>query len=71
MDEGWTAEIALPWEGLAPLFETSRPPEVLRAGFHRFRPSGPGEPSDVGSLNAHGLRDCHLPERFSFVHLEA
>jgi hypothetical protein len=75
VDRGWTAEMALPWSGLAGLFEDrSFPPregEALRCDFSRFealRVHGKPLPENPGwSLNPHGVYDSHIPECFSVV----
>jgi hypothetical protein len=77
IDRGWTVEMALPWAGLAVLFEgRPLPPRegpVLRCDFSRFealRVHGKPLPQNPGwSLNPHGVYDSHIPESFSVVHL--
>jgi len=76
VDRGWTLELALPWAGLAGLFDgRSLPPAegaTLRCDFSRFealRVHGRPLPENPGwSLNAHGVYDSHIPECFSVVH---
>jgi hypothetical protein len=76
VDRGWTLELALPWSGLAGLFDgRSFPPregETLRCDFSRFealRVHGKPLPESPGwSLNPHGVYDSHIPECFSVVH---
>jgi hypothetical protein len=76
VDRGWTAEMALPWASLAPLFDRrSLPPregDTLRCDFSRFealRVHGKPVPENPGwSLNPHGVYDSHIPESFSVVH---
>ncbi len=76
VDRGWTVELALPWAGLAFLFDGRRLPpaegETLRCDFSRFealRVHGQPLPENPGwSLNAHGVYDSHVPESFSVVH---
>ena len=76
VDRGWTVEMALPWSGLAALFDNrSVPPrdgDVLRCDFSRFealRVHGKPLPESPGwSLNPHGVYDSHIPESFSMVH---
>ena len=78
-DRGWTVEMALPWAGLRSLFgERSWPPrtgDTLRIDFSRFEVMDyggrQGLPSAGWALNRHGVYDSHIPECFSFVHLEA
>lgn len=75
-DRGWTVELAVPWAGLAGLFDSrSLPPregETLRCDFSRFealRVHGKPLPENPGwSLNPHGVYDSHIPECFSYVH---
>jgi hypothetical protein len=79
VDRGWTVELALPWAGLAPLFDgRAWPPgdgDTLRCDFSRFealRLHGRPVPEHPGwSLNPHGAYDSHIPESFSVVHLTA
>lgn len=74
-DRGWSAEIALPWRGLAWLADgRSLPPkdgDVWRIDCSRFQQIGPkGERLDPGAgwtWNRHGHYDSHIPESFTFV----
>lgn len=76
VDEGWTVELAFPWEGMARLFDGRRfPPaegDTLRASFSRFealRYHGKTvEQSAAWALNEHGVYDSHIPECFSYLH---
>jgi hypothetical protein len=76
VDRGWTVELALPWAGMADLFEgRSFPPkegDVLRADFSRFealRYHGKTAGESPGwALNPHGVYDSHIPECFSYLH---
>jgi hypothetical protein len=76
IDEGWTVEIALPWEGLRTLLPRQRfPPaegDTLRGAFFRFetlRYHGKTQGESVGwALNEHGVYDSHIPENFSVLH---
>jgi hypothetical protein len=76
LDEGWTVEMALPWNGLAFLFDARPMPpgegDVLRCDFSRFealRVHGKPALENPGwSLNPHGVYDSHIPESFSVVH---
>jgi hypothetical protein len=76
IDRGWTVEMALPWTGLAALFDgRSLPPsegQTLRCDFSRFealRVHGKPLPQNPGwSLNPHAVYDSHIPESFSVVH---
>jgi hypothetical protein len=75
-DRGWTAEIALPWEGMRPLAAAdgrSLPPEhgdVWRISFSRFnqyREAPTAVDSGGWALSAHGVWDSHIPELFPHV----
>jgi hypothetical protein len=76
IDQGWTVEMALPWDGLAILFDGRPMPPgeggALRCDFSRFealRVHGKPVPENPGwSLNPHGVYDSHIPESFSVVH---
>jgi hypothetical protein len=76
VDRGWTVELALPWAGMADLFENRAfPPkegDVLRADFSRFealRYHGKTVAESPGwALNPHGVYDSHIPECFSYLH---
>jgi len=75
VDRGWTVEMALPWAGLAVLFDgrplPPREGDALRCDFSRFealRVHGKPLPQNPGSsLNPHGVYDSHIPESFSVV----
>ncbi len=72
VDRGWSAELALPWKGLALLADgRSLPPkdgEVWRIDCSRFEKIGRGgEPLDPcagWTWNQHGHYDSHIPEAF-------
>lgn len=76
VDEGWTAEIALPWRGLKHLAGSRGVPpragDVWRMDFSRFELlefcGVKAEPHPGWALNHHGVYDSHIPECFSFVH---
>ncbi len=78
VDEGWTVELAFPWEGMKPLFANRslppRPGDSLRASFSRFealRYHGRTVQESPGwALNPHGVYDSHIPECFSHLHFE-
>lgn len=79
-DRGWTIEVALPWSGMRPLFTDGRrwPPragDVLRVDFSRFEAldynGRRNLPSAGWALNPHGVYDSHIPECFSYLHLES
>lgn len=75
IDEGWTAEIAFPWTGMARLAGRRPVPprdgDVWRMDFSRFELlescGAAAEPHPGWALNAHGVYDSHIPECFSFV----
>jgi hypothetical protein len=76
IDEGWTAEVAIPWGSLHWLADgRSLPPtagDVWRIDCSRFEKTArDGQPLDpcVGwTWNRHGHYDSHIPEVFPFVH---
>ena len=78
VDKGWTAEIAFPWRGLAVLAGGRPVPprdgDVWRMDFSRFELleccGVKAEPHPGWALNRHGVYDSHIPECFSFVHVE-
>lgn len=75
VDEGWTAEIAMPWKGLQWLADgRALPPkngDVWRIDCSRFQHIGPhGErldPAAGWTWNRHGHYDSHIPETFTYV----
>lgn len=76
IDNGWTVEIAFPWEGMKSLATgRSLPPkegDIWRIFFGRFEllySSGQEiQPHPAWAWNKHGLYDTHRPECFTFVH---
>ena len=80
-DRGWTAEIAIPWPGLAPLAAgrplPPREGDVWRIDCSRFqsvRPDGTPFPPGNGAgwtWNRHGHYDSHIPEVFPYVRFSA
>ena len=76
VDQGWTVELAFPWEGMRALFGGRRLPpregDFLRASFSRFealRYHGRTVAESPGwALNPHGVYDSHIPESFSYLH---
>jgi hypothetical protein len=78
IDQGWTVEIAIPWQSIAALFDgRSFPPaagDTLRGAFFRFealRYHGRTVANSVGwALNEHGVYDSHIPEQFSYLHFD-
>jgi len=76
IDQGWTVEIALPWNGLKALAmadQRSTPPEegdIWRMDFSRFnqeKAPGPGKDSGGWAWSPHGVWDSHVPECFTIV----
>jgi hypothetical protein len=73
LDQGWMVEIAFPWPGMKVLAQgRPLPPgnqEVWLMNFFRFESLEVNdrkiEPSIGWALNAHGIYDSHIPERFS------
>lgn len=79
-DRGWTAEIAIPWSGLACIAKgdgRALPPrdgDTWRMDFSRFntyREAAPAEDSGGWAMNAHGVWDSHIPELFPYVTFSA
>lgn len=76
VDQGWTVELAFPWEGMKILAgERALPPEegdVWRLDFSRFEAleyNGIQAARSPGwSFNPHGVYDSHIPECFTRVH---
>ena len=76
-DHGWTAEIALPWEGFRLLADgRALPPkdgDVWRIDCSRFQSMDrAGRPFPAGAgvgwtWNRHGHYDSHIPEAFPYV----
>ncbi len=75
IDRGWTVELALPWRGMSWLAgERPLPPrdgDVWRMDFSRFErleiDGREVDPHPGWALDAHGVYDSHLPEKFSAV----
>jgi hypothetical protein len=75
VDQGWTVELALPWEGFRLLHPARQfPPaggDSLRWQLFRFenlRANGRALASAGWALNEHGAYDSHLPEHFAWLH---
>jgi hypothetical protein len=74
-DQGWTVELAFPWQGLVSLATDGRalPPhdgDVWRMDFSRFNTyKAPAPARDSGGWvwTRHGVWDSHIPECFVFV----
>jgi hypothetical protein len=79
VSKGWSAQIVLPWKGMAPLANgRSLPPrdgDVWRIFFGRFEKMTSGGialmPHFAWCWNRHGVMDTHLPDRFTYVHFSA
>ncbi len=75
VDEGWTVELAFPWQGLHWLADGRRLPpksgDVWRIDCSRFQHFGPkGERLKRAAgwtWNKHGHYDSHIPETFTLV----
>ena len=76
VSEGWSAQITLPWKGMAWLANgRSLPPrdgDVWRIFFGRFEKMTVGgvevQPHPAWCWNKHGVMDTHIPESFTYVH---
>jgi hypothetical protein len=74
-DQGWSVELAFPWEGLRNLADgRPLPPnegDVWRIDCSRFEHYGPGgerlQRAAGWTWNRHGHYDSHIPERFTEV----
>lgn len=76
-DRGWTAEIAIPWSGLARFAKgdgRALPPrdgDTWRMDFSRFnsyREAAPSKDPGGWAWSAHGIWDSHIPELFPYIH---
>ena len=75
VDQGWTVELAFPWEGMKILAgDRNIPPrdgDIWRLDFSRFQDlhyNGQKAGRSPGwSFNAHGVYDSHIPECFTQV----
>lgn len=76
-DNGWTVEIAIPWEGMRWLAQAdgrALPPQdgdTWRMDFSRFnqyKAASPAQDSGGWAWSAHGIWDSHIPECFPFIH---
>ncbi len=73
VDNGWTVEFALPWEGLRALANPHTPPhdgDVWRIGASRcqhFHDAQGNNTSVDWSWNRHGYINMHIPERWTAV----
>jgi len=73
-DQGWTAEIAIPWASLKALTKGSCPPKpgevwrVMVGSVFREQPAGE---RTYATWPVMGVRDVHQPDRFGFVRFSA
>lgn len=75
IDKGWTMEIAIPWTSLSLLADgRSIPPtngDIWNLFLGRFQKLMAGgkevQPHPAMSMNAHGVYDTHLPEKWTKV----
>ncbi len=75
IDRGWTAEIVMPWSGLADLANgRTLPPRpgdswgIFMGRFEQLRTRGPAETATAGwSAHPFGVADTHAPECFTQV----
>jgi hypothetical protein len=76
VSKGWSAQVVLPWNGMAWLANgRSLPPgdgDVWRIFFGRFEKMTAGgieiQPHPAWCWNKHGVLDTHVPECFTYVH---
>lgn len=75
-DQGWTVELAFPWEGMHALAmgdDRALPPndgDVWRMDFSRFnqfKESNPKADSGGWAWSYHGVWDSHIPECFPYI----
>jgi len=75
IDKGWSLEMAIPWESLSLLANgraiPPKPGDVWSLFLGRFQKLMAGgrevQPHPAMALNAHGVYDTHLPEKWSKV----
>ncbi|MEW5977923.1 MAG: carbohydrate-binding family 9-like protein [Acidobacteriota bacterium] len=76
-DQGWTVELAFPWQGMKWLAKgdgRALPPregDVWRMDFSRFNQyKAPPPANDSGgwAWSPHGIWDSHIPECFPYIH---
>lgn len=79
VDQGWTVELALPWQGMSALAKADQrslpplPGDIWRMDFSRFnQQKAPTPANDSGgwAWSPHGVWDSHVPECFTVVHFE-
>jgi hypothetical protein len=64
VDRGWSAEIAIPWRGLALLADAPRDGDVWRIDCSRFEKVANASDCVGWTWNRHGHYDSHIPEVF-------
>lgn len=75
LDRGWSAEIVIPWSGLADLANgRSLPPKpgdtwgIFMGRFEQLRTRGPADTATAGwAAHPFGIADTHVPECFTQV----
>jgi hypothetical protein len=75
VDEGWSAEVRIPWSGLTDLAGgRSLPPRdgdtwsIFLGRFQQLATRDPAQPVSLGwAANAHGVNDTHIPESWTRV----
>ena len=75
VDNGWSVEVAFPWESLKWLADgrslPGREGDVWRMDLSRFQwlTTGGDRLCPGWAFNTHGVYDSHIPERFTYIHL--
>lgn len=75
VDVGWTAEIAIPWQGLVHLADgrslPARDGDTWRMDVSRFQwmdDGNDGQTCPGWAWNSHGVYDSHIPDCFTYMH---
>jgi hypothetical protein len=74
IDQGWTAEIAFPWQGLKDLADGRPLPakegDTWRMDISRFQwiDQSDHRICPGWAWNSHGVYDSHIPDRFTYIH---
>ena len=75
VDVGWTAEIAIPWQGLVHLADGRTLPaqdgDTWRMDVSRFQWIDDGDEDRTcpgWAWNSHGVYDSHIPDCFTYMH---
>ena len=74
IDQGWTAEIAFPWQGLKWLADgrslPAREGDTWRMDISRFEwiQDGTWRTCPGWAWSSHGVYDSHIPDRFTYIH---